>query len=128
LHRYYPQLLGLSPAADEPWLWELLCLAPTPDAARRLRPQRITALLKDHGIRRLNQEQVLAALRTPPLRVAPGTIEAATTHIALLLPRLQVSHEQRRRCKRLLEALLDQLAGEDAGDGDRGEHRDVEVL
>src|SRR5437016_14572878 len=30
LHRYYPQLLHLVPAADEPWLWTLLERAPTP--------------------------------------------------------------------------------------------------
>ncbi len=31
-HRYYPSLLRLSPSADEPWLWALLELAPTPAA------------------------------------------------------------------------------------------------
>lgn len=30
LWRFYPQLLVLSPAADEPWLWALLERAPTP--------------------------------------------------------------------------------------------------
>ena len=30
LHRYYPQMLHLSPAADDPWLWELLGLVPLP--------------------------------------------------------------------------------------------------
>ena len=30
LHRYFPQLLQLVPAADEPWLWALLARAPTP--------------------------------------------------------------------------------------------------
>jgi hypothetical protein len=29
IHRYYPQLLRLSPAADEPWIWELLRMAAT---------------------------------------------------------------------------------------------------
>src|SRR4029450_9649259 len=31
LHRLYPQMLQLCSAADEPWLWGLLALAPTPD-------------------------------------------------------------------------------------------------
>src|SRR4029434_5652700 len=33
LHRFYAPLLQLCPAADEPWLWELLELAPTPTHA-----------------------------------------------------------------------------------------------
>jgi transposase len=45
LHRYYPQLLELVPAADEPWLWALLALAPTPEEGRRLRVRRVEGLL-----------------------------------------------------------------------------------
>jgi len=30
LHRYYPQLLSLSPAADDRFVWDLLSEAPTP--------------------------------------------------------------------------------------------------
>lgn len=37
LHRFYPALLRLSPSADEPWLWALLELAPTPAAGARLK-------------------------------------------------------------------------------------------
>src|SRR3989475_8836490 len=37
LQRFYPQVLRLSPAVDEPWIWALLQLAPTPVAARALR-------------------------------------------------------------------------------------------
>ena len=29
-HRFYPQMLQLCSAADEPWLWDLINLAPTP--------------------------------------------------------------------------------------------------
>lgn len=43
LYRYCPQWLTLCPAADEPWFWALLELAPTPDAARRLRRPRVAA-------------------------------------------------------------------------------------
>src|SRR5712691_12499793 len=34
LHRYYSQALALCPSADEPWLWALLELAPSPSVAR----------------------------------------------------------------------------------------------
>src|SRR5437588_7375370 len=32
LNRYYPQMLGLCPTADEPWFWDLLAMAPLPEA------------------------------------------------------------------------------------------------
>jgi transposase len=85
LHRFYVQALKLCPAADEPWLWSLLELAPSPQAARGLRTKRVERLLREHRIRRVSAEQVLAALRAPALQVAPGVVEAATEHIGLLL-------------------------------------------
>jgi transposase len=128
LHRFYVQALKLCPGADEPWLWSLLELAPSPAAARGLRSKRGERLLREHRIRRLSAEQVLAALRAPALQVAPGVAEAATEHIGLLLPRLRLVHTQRQRCGERLEALLDQLqATPDQGPKQR-EHRDVEIL
>ena len=82
------------------------------------------ALLREHRIRRLTADQVLAALQTTPLRVAPGTVEAASAHAALLIPRLELVDRQRRDCARRIERLLDALAttGEHQG------HRDVTIL
>jgi len=36
LLRYYPQILELCRFPDEPWIWALLDIAPTPEQARRL--------------------------------------------------------------------------------------------
>src|ERR1700751_3229924 len=118
LHRFYIQALKLCPSADEPWLWGLLELAPWPTAGSRLQPKTIERLLRQHRIRRLNAQDVVAALRAPALRVAPGVVEAATEHIALLLPRLRLVRTQRQRCGARLDALLDKLA---AVDGDEGQ-------
>ena len=96
LHRFYVQALNLCPAADEPWLWSLLELAPTPQAAHGLRIKRVERLLREHRIRRVSAEQVLAALRAPALQVAPGVVEATTEHIGLLLPRLRLVHTHLR--------------------------------
>ena len=128
LHRFYAQTLSLCPAADEPWLWALLELAPSPSLGRRLRPQRVQRLLRQHRIRRLSAEEVVAALRTPALSVAPGVLEAATEHIALLLPRLRLVHTQRQRCGARIEALLDDLQAAEDEDEEQGEHRNVEIL
>jgi Transposase len=107
LHRFSPQLLSLCPAADESWFWALIGLAPTPLAAQRLRRAAVVTLLCEHRIRRLTADQVLAVLRSVPLRVAPGTVEAASAHVALLIPRLELIDRQRRDCARRIEHLLD---------------------
>jgi transposase len=127
LLRYYPQLLALCPAADEPWLWGLLERAPTPAQGQRLRPGTLRALLARHRIRRVSAEALQTVLQATPLPVGPGTVEAAGEHVTLLLPRLQLAHEQRRHCERRLETLLTALA-EGPADAEHGEHRDVTIL
>ena len=77
LLRYFPQLLRLSSGADEPWLWSLLELAPTPAAAARLTRAKLERLLKQHRIRRFSVDDLQARLRETPLIVAPGVVEAA---------------------------------------------------
>lgn len=128
LHRFFPQTLRLSPAAADPWLWELLELAPTPSLAARLRPARLTKLLKKYRICRVTAEGILAELRTPALQVAPGTVEAASAHLALLIPRLRLVRQQRHHCRMRLEAILKELGSEDAAEGQQHEHRDVRIL
>jgi transposase len=128
LHRFYAQALALCPSADEPWLWALLELAPSPDATRRLRPKQVERLLREYHIRRLSTQDVMAALQAPALHVAPGVVEAATEHIALLLPRLRLVQTQRQHCGRRLDALLDRLQAAENDEGQQCEHRDVEIL
>ena len=124
LLRFYPQALTLCAAADEPWFWALLQRAPTPAAAARLRRGTVAAVLRKHRIRRVTPAAVLAALQVPALYVAPGTVEAASSHIALLRPRLELLAKQRRQCAHDVEQLLEALAqaGEQQG------HRDVTIL
>lgn len=121
LHRYFPPLLQLVPAADEPWLWALLERAPTPSAAHHLPRAAIRTILTRHRIRRVDADAVRAVLRAPALPVAPGTVQAAQRHLAVLLPRLRLVHQQRGECATLIEGLLEQL-------GDQQEHRDVPIL
>lgn len=127
LLRFYPQALTLCPAANEPWLWAVLDRAPTPAAAARVRPSTLRALLADHRIRRLTGDELHRTLTVTALPVAPGIAEAATDHIALLLPRLRLVHEQRTHCERRLDTLLNALATA-ADEGERPEHRDVTIL
>ena len=58
LFRFFPQLLKLSPSADELWLWELFQMAPLPAKAAKLSETKIARVLRDHRIRRLDAAQV----------------------------------------------------------------------
>lgn len=129
LLRYFPQLLRLSPAADEPWLWALLEAAPTPAKARRLNRTAVDKILREHRIRRLTAEEVMEVLREPDVRVAPGVHEAASTHMKILVPRLRLVTAQRRELEKHLDGLLEKLREPQPDDqGQVREHRDVTVL
>lgn len=117
LQRFHVQALALCPAANEPWLWSLLELAPSPAKAARLRPKQLEALLRKHRIRRFSASELLALLRSPALQVAAGTTEAAGAHIALLLPRLRLVQQQRADCSKRLEQLLQRFDQQQDGAG-----------
>jgi transposase len=125
LRRYFPALLQLSSSANEPWLWELLERAPTPERAAKLKPTQIARILDQHRIRRLNAQQVHEILASKPLSMATGAAEAATEHVLLLLPRLHLLHQQQADVARRQQKLLQELA---APAGQTWEHRDAAIL
>lgn len=130
---YFPALLELAPAADEPWLWELLARAPLPAAARRLQERTLAQILKSHRIRRLSAAQLRALLHQEPFYRAPGAAEAASERVLLLLPRLMMAHEQLDRVQRRVQALLEERrlpveGRRPADEPERCEHRDAEIL
>jgi transposase len=73
LRRYYPQMLKLSPAANEVWLWYLLESAPLPGLAGTLKLAKVRAILRSHRIRRVTAEQVLEQLRQTGLASGAGS-------------------------------------------------------
>jgi transposase len=129
VYRFVPQLLTLSPGADEPWLWDVLKLLADGLEPKRVRSHHVARVLKDNRIRRFTAEAVVALLREPAPWTTPGTQEAVRMHIRLMLPRLRVTHEQTRECERHVSDLLEQLAvpQEPEVEG-RREHRDTEIL
>lgn len=127
VHRIAPEWLTLSTNADDPWFWTLLEQAAEPALGRHLRRGKIQRLLKRFRIRRVTADDVLPLLRRPPLTLAPGTVDAVTAHIQLLLPRLRLVAEQRSACERELTAVLAALTrgdpaspSPDAGSGAPG--------
>src|SRR5215475_7000413 len=67
LHRFYPQMLQLCSAADEPWLWDLLHLAPTPAHAMRLSAEQVQRVLKAHRLCSITAPAVLTCFPAPAL-------------------------------------------------------------
>jgi transposase len=110
LMRFFPEFRSLGSIQSDPWLAELLELAPSPTRAQKLRLPQLRVLLKKHRIRKHTAEQVRAALRGPSVHVAPGVAEAATRHIQMLIPRLRLVREQERQCERDVKGLLDKLS------------------
>jgi transposase/transposase IS116/IS110/IS902 family protein len=121
--RIRPELLELSPAADEHWVWELLAAAPTARRLAALSSARLGRILKTAGVRRYRAEDVLPVLRNPQLLMAPGVEEAVAYRIHTLVPQLRLMADQRRQTERLIAELLDSLPA-----AERGEHRDADVI
>ena len=94
LWRYFPAVLELDTDLETEWLLDLLQLVPTPDRAARLREMAVGKLLKRHRIRRFDAAHVLKTLRTKPLRLAAGTTEAASAHVAILIKPIRLVNQQ----------------------------------
>lgn len=106
LHRYFPSLLELCPAADEPWFWDLVRLAPNPTRARTIRASRIEAVLKKHRKRAVTAVEVTAAFRAVPLCIAPGTAASLELRVLGLLPQLAATHANLIVCRKRLQELV----------------------
>lgn len=128
LHRYYPQMLRLSAAADDPWVWELIEMAPQRSRISKLHTARVRKLLRKYRIRRHSAEGTLGDLNTPPLLLANGTAEAASEVCMLLIARLRLLHQQKVQVAKRIEAVLDQLTQGSANEENRCGQRDVELL
>ncbi|MGD8278511.1 MAG: IS110 family transposase [Gemmatimonadota bacterium] len=126
LHRCAPHLLSLSTSADEPWFWELVERV-TSRSTGRISTAQAEKLLRRHRIRRITAEDIRRTLHEKRFPIAPGALEAARSHIALLLPRLRIAHQQRKRCAQQLQVLLDEYAAEDEGEQGDGPS-DVAIL
>jgi transposase len=128
LQRYYPQILEMSSSANEPWIWSLLEIAPTPEAAAKLTPARVEKLLRHHRIRRVDARTVVDTLLRPGFQLVRGTVEAASEHALMLVPHLRLLHTQRAELGRKMEAVLEQISSSGDAESDQPQHRDVELI
>lgn len=115
LLRCQPHLLQLAPQKNliDFFFWDVLEHFGPPELASQAETGGIQTLLRQHRIRRLKPRQVIQILRQPALQVAPGTIEAATNHIALQIQQLRLLTQQRRDNGHKMNVLLKQLCTSD---------------
>jgi transposase len=129
LWRYFPAMLECEEDLGAEWFLDLWELVPTPDKATRIRETSIARILKSRRIRRLTAADVLAVLKKPPVTVAPGTIEAASAHIRVLIERLRVVNRQLKDAHRQLDRLCGLLAEPTESEpGQANEQRDAAIL
>jgi transposase len=128
LWRYFPAMLELDTELQAEWVLDLWESVPTPDKAARIREATIAKLLKRHRIRRFDAAHILSVLRKPPLHVAPGTVQAASTHAATLVARIRLVNQQLKQAHRQLDALTARLvAAQEAEPGQTKQH-DATIL
>jgi hypothetical protein len=106
LWRYYPQMQKLTDELAAPWFLELWTIAPTPAKARALRKPTVERLLREHRIRRVNADTVLATLRKPAIKVADGVAEAASIHLRSLIARLRVVNRELHEAEGQLDPTI----------------------
>lgn len=128
LLRYYPQLLQLSVTPDEPWLWALLEVAPTPELGAKLKVSRVRRLLAKYRIRRWSAEEVLEVLGAPALPLSAGSVEAASEHALLLLPQLRLLSAMRKQVGDRMQELMDELGKTQGATPETQILRDISVL
>ena len=110
LWRYYPQFLeAVGDDVAAPWALDLWRSLPTPRAGQRVRSVTLTRVLKQHRIRRIDAPTLRARLRAPAIKLTPGTAEAATTHVRLLVERLALVNRQLQDAECQLDRLVHQL-------------------
>jgi hypothetical protein len=129
LGRFFPQMLEVIDEIDASWAMALLQAAPTPVAARALPRAKLSKIMAE--VRRLSVDEVRKKLRGKGFQVAPGTVEAASRHMTMLLRRLVLVVQELRECDATIEATFARLTETEAGTDDLGqqsEQRDVAVL
>ena len=128
LWRYFPALLELEDDCSAGWLRDFLVLAPTPAKAARLREARVAQFLKQQRIRRFDAAALLKTVRSTPPTLAPGTAEAASDHVASIIPRLKLVNRQIKEADRKIGVLIDSLAASQESQPGQEKQHDATIL
>ncbi len=128
LWRYFPSILELDSDLGAEWLLDLWEAVPTPTKAMRVREKTIAAPLKRHRIRRFDAAHVIAVMRKLPIRVAAGTTEAASAHIASLIARIRLLNQQLGEAHHQIDRLTMHLVPNDGKEPGQRKLYDAEIF
>lgn len=121
----FPAILELNVAVDEPWIWNLLEMAPSAPIAARLSLARLRSLLRRHRIRRITPEDLYQRLRQPALPLSQDVFQNSARQVRRLLPMVRLLADQLRDNTADVQAALDSLTTVEETEG---QHRDVAIL
>ena len=126
LWRYYPQLNDLMGKMVRLWHLELWELAPSPDAAKRIRSSRVEKLLKLNRVRRIDAKGVLEMLRSEKINIKQATAASCVEHITTVVERMKVADRQLKETKDSIGKVIETMNSKLKTEG--GGPTDIEIL
>lgn len=128
LQRYFPAFLALGGDEDAHWKLALIQMCPTPTMARSLPRAKVARLIKTHGVRCHDADEVLAILRAPPPAVSDATVAAAKAHVMALLKSIRLAAVQLKEAKAELGRITDTLCEPKESEPGQMKQRDAAIL
>lgn len=128
LQRYFPAFLALKGDDDAVWKLALLEMAPTPAMARSLPRAKVARLIKAHGVRCHDADEMLAILRAPAPAVSEATVAAAKAHVLALLRSIRLAAEQLKEANAELGRLTEALCEPEESEPGQTKQRDAAIL
>ncbi len=125
---YYPQLNEVAGKVFHPWLLELWELAPTPAAARRIRKSSVQKILKNHRIRRISAEGVVAILRSKEISLPEAIVQSRVAHVRTLAERMKIIDRQMKETVKLADDMVNSIELRQKAQVRKGKPTDIEIL
>ncbi len=113
LLRFFPALLALCEAADQPWFWALAQLLGDADNAARVKKTSIASLLKTHRKRVITLEQVVDVVTRQHLRPTPAVRRAGRESVGRIVQQLRLLEKLRTALKKGLNDLQESMKSPD---------------
>ena len=104
-----------------PWIIELWRLAPTPDAARRIRVSSVQRILKRHRIRRIGAQQVLGIVRSKEINLMQATVSSCVWRVKSIIEFLDIAHRQLKEIENRIKEMLDLIISREKTRKTRGQ-------
>jgi hypothetical protein len=111
--RFFPALLSLCDAADEPWFWALVLLLGDAENAVRVEKSSIETLLKQHRKRAVTAEHVSDVIARRHLRPSDAVRLVGREKVGHIVQQLRLVDEQRKKMKEQLKEVQEAMKSAD---------------